>query len=150
MSSFDQAWADADPDKVGTDNGEPPAPGTYTATLAVAEAFTSKKDEAWVKFVWRLLDQTDEWSVLYGFRSQAAANVAKNQIREVGVDVDNVAGLDGLDAALKQVVGGYFDIEVVQSGEFLNTYVRGKATSELPDSVPAAAVATAQTDSVPF
>lgn len=147
--TFDQAWKNADPDAVGSDTGEPPEPGTYTAALMNAEAFLSKAKEAWVKLVWKI--EAGDWTVLLGFKSQGQANFAKNQIRELGVDVDGVSDLDELNAALTGVEGSFFDVEVVQNGEYRNTYVRGKAPES---SVPSldAAITSGQipTEDVPF
>lgn len=127
--SFDSTWPTADPDAVGnTDNGEPPEPGIYDVVLIEASAFTSKKDEDWVVLKWQILGTEHDWSVLLGFRSEAAANFTKRECRELGVNVDGVGSLDELDTALKVQVAKFFKVEVVQNGNFRNTYIRGSGS----------------------
>lgn len=132
--SFNSTWHTANPDAVGgTDNNDPPDPGIYDVTLIDAGAFTSKKGDDWVKLEWRRLTDGYDWTVLLGFASEKAANFAKRECRELGVDVDSVASLDELDSALKQQGGHYFEVEVVQNGDFRNTYLRGKSGEHVSD-----------------
>lgn len=155
--SFNSTWHTADPDAVGNqDNPDPPNPGTYDVILIDASAFTSKKGEDWVALKWQLVGTDHAWSVLLGFRSEAAANFAKREVRELGVDVDHVASLDDLDTVLKQQVARFFSVEVVQNGQFRNTYIRGHAsTSDVPvnpgDFAPAVANGPVpDDDDIPF
>ena len=136
MTGFTDTWQSADPDAVGGQPDKPPAPGEYLGTLIDAKAGTSKKGNAYAV---RTLRDEREWPVLFGFKSQAQANFAKNQIRELGVDVDAVADLDELDQALKAVVGSYYDVEVEAASDPQyddSTYIRGKAGSAPPSDVP--------------
>lgn len=139
--TFETTWANADPDAVGGQPDKPPAPGEYLVTLTSAKAGTSKAGNAYAVLELRDERTQHEWPVLFGFKTQAAANFAKNQIRELGVDVDRVAGLDELSDALRACVGSYYDVEVVASQDAKyddSTYIRGKAGGTAPVSdVPA-------------
>jgi hypothetical protein len=151
--SFTDIWAAASKD----DNASvpPPPPGMYDVELSKARAFLSKKDEAWVSLTFKVTSKRardHEWDVLLGFRSQGQANVAKNQIAKLGVDVDSVGDLDGLDQALGRKVGGYFAVEVKQNGDYVNTYVIGAtAGGDFPPAPAAAPVPEAtDDDAIPF
>ena len=159
--TFADTWQSADPDAVGGQPDKPPAPGEYLVTLIDGKAGTSKKGNAYTVLTFRDERSQHEWPVLFGFKSQAQANFAKNQIRELGVDVDAVADLDELDQALKAVVGSYYDVEVEAASDPQyddSTYIRGRAgsappsdveqTAEIPGTEPAAA--GVDTDDVPF
>jgi hypothetical protein len=133
--SFDSTWPTADPDAVGNvDNGEPPEPGFYDVVLIDASALTSKKNEDWVILKWQILGTDHDWPQVLGFRSEAAANFTKREVRELGVNVDQIGSLDELDTALRTQVAKFFRVEVVQNGDFRNTYIRGAAnsTSDIP------------------
>lgn len=151
--SFDSTWSTADPDAVGNiDNAEPPEPGVYDVTLIGAGAFTSKKQEDWVKLLWRRMPDGHEWPVLLGFASEKGANFTKRECRELGVNVDTVGSLDELDTAVKAYVGHYYTVEVVQNGEFRNTYLRGRMSdvpADTSDFAPAA-VSGPVDDTIPF
>jgi hypothetical protein len=125
--SFTNTWASATVEEQG--GNDAPAPGLYTVAVVDAKAFTSKKGDDWVIIELRGLDgaSTDhEWPLLLGFKSQEQANFTKRACRDLGVDVDNVTGLEALDEALKAAcVGRYFNVEVKQNGEYRNTYLQG-------------------------
>lgn len=160
MTEFDQMWGNADPDAVGGESGKPPEPGEYIVSLQSARAGESKAGNAYAAITVRDLRTGHEWDVLFGFKTQGAANFAKNQIRELGVNVDQVTGLDGLDAALKEKAGTYYEVEVVASKDpayDASTYIRGVATDAGPatdvPAEPVGAPVTADgidTDGVPF
>lgn len=128
--TFTDTWQNANPDAVGggDDNLEPPADGQYTATLKDAAAFSSKDGRPFCKLVLCDEEQDYTWAVLLGFKSEQQANVTKRQIRELGVDVDEIGDLGDLDAAVKQHVGEFFDVGVKTSGKFRNTFINGAAT----------------------
>lgn len=154
---FNDTWGQVDPNAVGGDDSQPPEAGTYTVVLKDADAFTSKKGEDWQKLEFGLLDRDHDWTVLFGFKSQAAANFAANQAREVGVDVSGIRSMEELAAALKQHVGTYYEVEVEQNGEYRNTYIRGRSTSEPLNSLgaqapapPTPVAAGAASSDVPF
>lgn len=160
--SFEDTWGNADPDAVGGESGKPPAPGTYIVAMKDARAGTSKAGNAYAVISLVDLRTQHEWDVLFGFKTQGAANFAKNQIRELGVNVDSVADLDGLDTALKEKAGTYYEVEVVAPSDpkyDASTYIRGvaeaappPAQSDIPsDAGPAPVAAGAiDTEEVPF
>lgn len=124
---FNDTWHDADPDAVGGEKTEPPEAGLYTIALMDGSAFTSKRGDDWMRVSYEDVATRHGWDVLFGFGSQAAANMAKNQARELGVDLSQATSLEALEAQLRQLAGNYYDVEVVQNGEYRNTYVRGRA-----------------------
>lgn len=161
--SFEDTWANADPDAVGGESGKPPAPGEYVVTLKSARAGMSKADNAYAAITFEDLRTQHEWDVLFGFKTQGSANFAKNQFRELGIDVDQVTDLDALDTALKAKAGTYYEVEVVESKNpayDASTYIRGVAQagapptpeSDVPSDVGPEPVAAGgiDTDDVPF
>ena len=160
MTSFDEMWRQADPDAVGGEDSSPPAPGVYTATLLDAGAFFSKAGEAFQKMRWGCVEAPNEWTKMFGFKTQGAANFAKKEARSLGVNVDAVSSIEELNAALGARKGSYFEVEVVQNGEYVDTYVRGPVQSgtplaAVPDQEPPVAQpqpvgAHIPTDDVPF
>lgn len=158
--SFEDTWGNADPDAVGGESGKPPEPGEYIVTLKSGRAGISKKDKAYAAITISDLRTGHEWDVLYGFKTQGAANFAKNQIRELGIPVDQVADLDSLDTALKGKAGTYYEVEVVAPSKpeyDASTYIRGVATNAGPPTdVPAEPVGApvtadgVDTEDVPF
>jgi hypothetical protein len=103
---------------------------------------------------------TYQWTELRGLKSEGQIKAAKATCSRLGVDVESVFGLEDIDAQLKALVGGYFEIEVVQNGEWRNVYVQGRAgkapASDVPSDFPtkeeaAAAVTGAKDDEdIPF
>lgn len=146
---FNDTWHDADPDAVGGEKTQPPEPGLYTVTLMDGAAFTSKRGDDWMRISIEDVATRHAWDVLFGFGSQAAANVAKNQARELGVDVNQATSLEALDTQLKQQLGQYLEVEVVQDGEYRNSYVRGRAES-LGAAIPAAVTGADDSSDTPF
>lgn len=145
MSDFDQTWGSANPDAKG--DNEPPEPGTYDVALTDAAAWVAKSGKTVMKLSYAVMPDGQQWTAIFGFASQKAANVAKGQARDLGVDIDNVHGLDELDGALKALIGGYFTVDVQQNGDFVNTYVKGRMLgSDIPD-VPVPEMAPAATAS---
>lgn len=147
--NFGALWQNANPDAVGGEN-EPPEPGRYEAALIDAGAAISKKEKPYQKMVWQRLEDKYEWTVIHGFGSEGAANMAKREARAVGVDVDSITSLDELDAGLKAQVGGYYIVDVQRSGDFTNTYVSGTLTGDVPVDAPEPVPAAVADDSVPF
>lgn len=162
MSDFDTAWKNADPDATGGggDDLTPPPDGTYDVALIAASAFVARTSgKAMVKLEFKVLsvdEQDYEWTVLLGFKSQSQANMTKRQVRNLGINVDDIGGIDELDGVLRQVVGNYYTVETKTNGEFKNTYVSdaGPITQDIPvDDQPAPeAVAAGATsdDDIPF
>lgn len=157
MTSFDEMWRQADPDAIGGDDSNPPEPGVYTATLLDAGAFFSKVGDAIQKMRWGCVESPNEWTVIYGFKTQGAASFAKREARAVGVSVDAVSSIEELNMALQTYKGAYFEVEVTRNGDFLNTYIRGPVQAGSPlASVPAQQPAAQPTgahiptDDVPF
>jgi len=158
--SFEDTWGNADPDAVGGESGKPPEPGEYIVTLKSGRAGVSAKGNAYAAITISDLRTGHEWDVLYGFKTQGAANFAKNQIRGLGIPVDQVADLDSLDTALKGKAGTYYEVEVVAPSKpeyDASTYIRGVATNAGPPTdVPAEPVGApvtadgVDTEDVPF
>jgi hypothetical protein len=141
--SFQDTWHDATVDDQ-PDRTQPPAPGNgYTVAVRDAKAINSKAGDDWV--IIELEGVTGaasehQWSVLRGFKSPQQAGFTKRVCRDLGVDIDAVTSLDELDQALKPIIGQYFTVDVVQNGEYRNTYFRGTAGPPEQEQLPAAAV----------
>jgi hypothetical protein len=96
------------------------------------------------------------WSDVRGFKSEAAAGVAKSFCAALGVSHAEVTSLEELDYALKLVVGFYYKVAVVQNGQYTNVYVNerldGSAAGE--SDVPVGEVpthaATVAGEDIPF
>ena len=148
--NFGAMWQHADPDAIGGGDNQPPEPGRYQVALIDAGAAISKKEKPYQKMVWRRLEDRYEWTVIHGFSSEGSANVAKREAREIGVNVDDIASLEELDAGLKAQIGGFFLVDVSQNGDFTNTYVTGLLTPETPVDAPVPATAPEADRSIPF
>lgn len=149
--NFGALYQNADPDAVGGGDNEPPEPGRYQVALIDAGAAISKREKPYQKMTWRRLEDEYEWTVIHGFSSEGAANVAKREAREIGVNVDEVTSLEELDAGLKEQVGGFFLVDVQKNGDFVNTYVTGRLTGDVPMEAPEpVAVGGSGDDDVPF
>lgn len=160
--SFEQIWAQADPDAVSQsgDNLEPPEDGVHVVCLVDADAFVSKNDRPFVKLQFQRTDDDYQWAVLLGFKSQQQANMTKRQVRNLGVDVEQVTDLGELAAAVKAHVGEFYAVTVSTSGQFRNTYVdghyrqpAGDVPAEVPQQLvqaPAQSVSAIGGDDVPF
>lgn len=139
MSQFNaDAWSSADPN-APMDSNDPPAPGEYDVVINDARAFQSKAGNDVAIVEWQITggSQTGySWPDLYGFKNDGQIKAAKAMCDRIGVDVDTVSSLEDLDARLKERIGEYFRIEVVQNGQWLNTYVRGTATQQPLSDVP--------------
>lgn len=157
MTDFADTWGSANPDAAGNDNEAPL--GDHTVALTAARAYMSKKkNEPWVSLTLKVvvprngIEAGYEWDELFGFRSQKQANVTKKTVRDLGVDVDNVGGsITDLHDALQVQLGKYYEVEVVQSGDWRNTYIKGEALgSDIPTDAPQADVPEAEKEDIPF
>jgi hypothetical protein len=154
--SFNTFFHAADPDAVGNHaEDQPPGIGLFDVSLAEARAFTSKAGKDTVVLKWELNTDGHTWPQLLGFASQAAANFTANQIRELGADPSSCTTLEQLNDELQRFVGLYYTVEVVQNGEYLNTYVRERAGQATATDVPAMAPVAAAggvvaDDDIPF
>jgi hypothetical protein len=87
-------------------------------------------------------------------QDEEAAGVAKSFSQSLGVDVESVTGIEELNEALKPHVGSYYSVDVVQKGQWFNTYVTGRLDGSTPvsdvpsDNVPAHG--PVDTSDVPF
>jgi hypothetical protein len=148
---FDDTWADASPEG-GEDNAPPN--GLHDAALIDAGAFTSKSGNDVARLEFQTVDKQHQWTSILGFGSSKQAGFSKAQCMKVGVDVDAVASLEELDAALKACTGGFYEVEVEHNGEYVNTYVRDGAQpneSDIPTPEMEPAPAGAEFgDDVPF
>lgn len=144
---FNDTWASASADGSGN---EAPPPGIYEVALIDADAFVSKAGNEIAKLELRDVASGHEWTMVLGFQSQGAANFAKSAIASVGVDVEAVDSFDALGSALKEFVGRYYEVEVKQSGEYRNTYVRAGASPDVPAEMPEPAAVAGTDDDIPF
>lgn len=153
--NFAALYQNANPDAVGGGDNDPPEPGRYQVALIDAGAAISKRDKPYQKMAWRRVEDNYEWTVIHGFNSEGAANLAKREAREIGVNVDDITCLEELDAALKERVGGFFIVDVQKNGDFVNTYVTGRLTGDVPidtsdmQPAPVASEITSD-DDIPF
>jgi hypothetical protein len=150
--NFGALWQNADPDAVGGGDSEPPEPGRYGVALIDAGAWVARSSgKPTMKLGWRRIEDSYEWSDIYGFGSEGAANFAKRMARDVGADVDGIADLEELDRALKEHVGNFYTVDVQQNGNWKNTYIAGTPTREVSVEAPDPTAATAApADDVPF
>jgi hypothetical protein len=154
--SFGDQWASA---TIGGDTSDPPEPGTYEVALTDGRAFTSKGSEDWFVVEFRILaghGQDHTWSVMANLGKEGGVKAAKAMSAKLGVPIDEVTCLQDLDRLVKQQVGGYFEVDVVQNGDYRNTFIRdrvsGEAASDLPtDPAPVGGgPATFDDDDIPF
>lgn len=154
--SFGEHWGSVSVDQDG--QGEAPEPGVYDVTLDDAKAFTSKGGKDVLVFEFRVVSgqaMGHRWDEFYAFNNAARTKTAKSVCSRMGVPIDEVASLPELDAEVKRLIGGYFEIEVVQNGEYRNVFVQGRATpsSDLPaqsDPVAVAQMTPESGDDVPW
>lgn len=134
--TFDpSAWQQAD---INTeDRSGAPDPGTYTIALEDARAFESKAGNSVivldVKVVGGDLDGYS-WGEVRGLESEGQIKAAKATCSRIGVDVEQVTSLEEIDALLKQHVGSFYDVNVVQNGAYRNVYFNGRVTSFAAES----------------
>lgn len=157
--SFADTWTSADPDAGPSSNTEPPEPGLYAVHLADARAFTSNAGNEVMILTWKVNTSGREWDVLYGFKNQGQANIAASAVKDLGLDPKALGSLADIDAAIATAKGNYYDVEVVQNGQYRNSYIRGRfaGDSSLDAAVTSGAVETepatlggVDIDSVPF
>lgn len=155
--SFGDQWASA---TVGdNERTEPPEAGTYEVALEDARAFTAKSGTDWFVVDFKIVTghgTGHKWSVLANLGKEGGVTAAKAMSAKIGVPIDEVAGLEDLDRLVKQHIGEYFEVDVVQKGDFRNTYIRDRVTavepaSDIPtDPVPVNAAQSAIDDDIPF
>ena len=134
------------------DTTEAPDPGpsgraTFEVELTDAKAFVSKAGNAVIVLDMKVLGgpmDTYSWTELRGLKSEGSIKAAKATCAKLGVDVDNVLGLEDIDSQLKGCVGGWYEIEVVQNGEWRNVYVLGRAGRKPPETPSSDEVAEAR------
>lgn len=137
--TFDpQAWQSAEINEDG-ERTSPPPPGDYEVTITDARAFTSKANNSVLIVDMKVLggEQTGhEWSEMRGFGSDGAIKAAKAMCSRMGIDVATIASLDELDTAVKDTIGFYYAVRVVQNGDYRNTYVNDRVTGVPSTDVP--------------
>lgn len=135
-------WQAASIDQQDGSN-EAPDPGpsgkaTFDVALDDARAFVSKAGNAVIVLDLRVTGgpmDSYQWSELRGLKTDGQVKAAKATCARLGVDVGAVTGLEDLDALLKERVGNFYEIDVVQNGEYRNVYVQGPA-SDVQSSFP--------------
>lgn len=134
--TFDETWEEATVNEGdGFQPMSPPAPGVYDAVVTAGKTFTSHKTGRDYMVVTFESSAGDAWEVYFSFGSVRAAALAKAQAALLGVDTERVNTLLELGDALYGRVGNSVTVEVVQNGEYRNTYVRasdGGGTGEEP------------------
>ncbi len=136
MSDFESAWGSATVDGGEQSNFDPPEDGDHVVELRKASALTSKKGDDWVVLELRELQTGHDWTVMLGFKSQGQANVTKTACSRLGIQVDEVFGLEQLGEELERRAGGYFEVTVKTNGDFRNTYINGPARPSVGSDVP--------------
>lgn len=133
MSDFDPtAWQQADINTTEERTG-PPEPGTYVVALEDAKAFTSKAGNSVMVLDLRVTGGDADgyaWGEVRGFANDGQIKAAKATCSRIGVDVDHVTSLDEIDELLKQHVGEFYEVNVVQNGDYRNVYVNGHASGD--------------------
>jgi len=145
--SFQEMWPKA---KINGGDGTSPPPGSYEVLLKGASAFTSKGGVDVVKLELEVVSEPErghEWTELHNFSSQGKANALKATVSRLGIDVDAISSFSDLDTALGKRVGSYYTVDVVQKGDYLNTYIDGPST---PARQEAPMVASVSDEDVPF
>lgn len=142
--SFADQWGAATVND--SDRTEPPEPGLYEVALDDARAFTAQSGNPWFVVELRVVtgDQTGhKWSILADLAKEGGIKAAKSMSAKLGVDVSEIASIEDLDRLAKVHVGSYYTVDVVQKGDFRNTYVRGPADG-VSEPAGAAAQSAAQ------
>lgn len=165
MSFPTDVWQSTNIDQ--DDNPGAPDPGpdgkaTFDVALDDARAFVSKAGNAVIVLNLRVVGgplDNYQWGEVRGLKSEGQIKAAKATCARIGVgDLDTVTGIEDLESRLKEHVGTYYEIEVVQNGEYRNVYFQGKSTpSDVPndllpskqEAAAAIAGATAEED-IPF
>jgi hypothetical protein len=142
--SFGDQWAVATVND--SDRTDPPEPGTYETALTDARAFTAKTSGVdWFVIELRVLagpQQDHTWSVLANLNKEGGVVAAKSMSAKLGVAIDDVHSLDDLDRLVKVHIGNYYSVDVVQNGEWRNTFIRERIAgatmplSDVPSDVP--------------
>lgn len=158
MTFNPQQWNTTTVDSNG--NSQAPEPGTYEVLLHDARAFTSKAGDDYVALELKVATGElagHEWTELRSFRDEKAVKATKATVSRIGLtDIDQITSLDEFDTRLKQLIGNWYMVDVVQKGEYRNTYFNGQVSNTPPapdvpadtsDFQPAAATAT---DDIPF
>lgn len=161
MTFNPQQWNTTTVDNGG--NSDAPDPGTYEVLLTDGKAFTSKAGNDTVVIELRVATGPaagHEWSVLGSFRDEKATRATKTIMARLGMSgIDEIASLDEFDTRLKELVGNWYTVDVVQNGEWRNTYFNGKVDNTPPapdvpadtsDFQPAAAGGAKADDDIPF
>lgn len=168
MSFPTDAWNAASVDQQDGNN-EAPDPGmdgkaSFDVLLDDARAFTSKAGNAVIVLDLRVMGgpmDSYQWAELRGLKTDGQIKAAKATCARMGISVDEVTGLEDLDAQLKECKGRYYEIEVVQNGEYRNVYFQGPASatpaSDVPNNLPsteevaaARAAAYGDDEDIPF
>lgn len=154
--SFGDQWGAA---TVGeNDRSDPPEPGIYQVAVTDAKAFTAKSGSDYLIVELRIVSGHGighEWSLVANLSTEGGVKAAKNISARLGLPIEHIASLEDLDREVKIPIGSYFEVEVVQKGEWRNTYIKGPATADVSDVTPAepASVGAAQStvdDDIPF
>jgi hypothetical protein len=161
-----QAWHNA---SIESDNNEAPDPGpegrmTLDVALTDGRAFVSKSGNPVIVLGFKVVGggqhEGHEWDELRGMKTDGQIKAAKATCAKLGVDVATVVSFEEIEQQLKGCVGTYYEIEVVQNGEWRNVYVQGRGgrtASDVPNDFPsaeeaAAAILAAKSgdDDIPF
>jgi hypothetical protein len=131
MTFNPQQWNQTTVDSNG--NSEAPDPGTYEVLLHDARAFTSKAGDDYVALELKVAageHAGHEWTELRSFRNEGAVRATKATVTRLGLTgIDEIASLDEFDAQLKQLIGNWYTVDVVQKGEYRNTYINGQVSN---------------------
>lgn len=132
--SFAQAWQQASINQDG-DSNNPPEPGLYDVAIIDTKAFVSKAGNEVLVIEMRVVAgpaEGYEWADVRGFGSEGQVKAAKSMCARLGVNVDAIGSLNDLAIELKRFEGLYYQVEVVQNGEYRNTYIQQQITPGQP------------------
>lgn len=117
------------------DDDTPPPVGKYQAVLESARGFVSKKGNEILALDWKVAsgDLTGkEWTVIQGMSPKQRTPV-RILLENLGADLTAIEAaiekgeepVEAIGTALKQLAGTYYDVDVVQNGQYVNTNVTG-------------------------
>lgn len=137
-------WQSTNVDSENTNTAPDPGPdgkATFDVALDDARAFVSKAGNAVIVLELRIVAgplDNYQWSELRGLKSEGQIKAAKATCARLGIeDLDTVSGIEDLESRLKERVGNYYEIEVVQNGEYRNVYFQGPSRpSDVTGAIP--------------
>jgi hypothetical protein len=111
--------------------GEPPI-GSHIAALADSKAFTSSKGNDVCKVRFQIqggAHNGHEWDVIMTLEeSSAGLGITYRQLKAIGINLSNIDSLFELDDEMRKHHGRVYQVDVEQSGQWINTWVKSEQT----------------------